>query len=83
MDCKNVKVTTESGFVCSFYEEDDGTPKVICFNRGGFFKNELVAGSVIELKKGELLKFRYYAGYGSEEFVSATPIASIEKIEEY
>lgn len=82
MDCKNVKVTTESGFVCLFYEEDDGTPMVACFNKGAFFNNEVVAGSIGELKEGKLLKFCYYAGLSSEKFVSSSPITSIDKIKE-
>lgn len=82
MDCKNLRVTTEDGFVCGFFENDDGTQTVVCFNGSGLFENELVKGSVGELKEGELLKFRYYAGYGSETFESASPIVSIENIEE-
>jgi len=82
MDCKNLKVTLEDGSTCTFYEEEDGTQKALFFNGGGFFCNEIVEGSVGELKEGELLKFLYYAGMSSETFESATPIVSIENIEE-
>lgn len=82
MDCKNLKVTTENGFACAFYEEEDGTLKSICCNGGGFFENEVIKDSVGELKVGNLLKFSYYAGFSTETFESATPIVSIENFAE-
>ncbi len=82
MGYDGVKVTTEDGCECTFsYNEEERTISVLFFNGTAYFRNEVVDGSINELTKGAPLVLRYYAGMGTELYMSKTPIASIEIIE--
>lgn len=82
MDCERLILNTDDGLTFGFSKNEEGKPTVYWYNSDKYFEYKLVEGSVSELKVGEFLKFRYYVGLfdNMKEFVSETPIASIQEI---
>ena len=77
---KKLKVITECGSSFVFEKKKNGVIKVIVSTPNAFFENEVLNGSMEDVKEGELLKFDYYAGLGREKFTSSSPIITIEKL---